>query len=256
MNLAKSVLNPTRVFSLASRRLTLPSPYRTFISCSPTPSSRAPPPHQSPGSSSRHRRSPASNSTMAKEYKLKGVTSLDLSPGDKQEVEVEGIPDAKVLLVNADGKIQATGAKCTHYGAPLVKGVLTKSGRLTCPWHGGKNGFSLATSYSITDSAQPASTQKPATLKTRQPSTASPSSASPSATAPSTSRARNPPSSRPVGSQTTNAPPPPTPKRTTSSSSAVVLEPLAPSRDSVRTASKVPSPSSPMRDTSPSTAPG
>ncbi|KAI6296326.1 hypothetical protein MCOR33_007056 [Pyricularia grisea] len=74
--------------------------------------------------------------TMAQEYKLKSVTSLDLKPGDKQEVEVEGLPDAKVLLVNAAGKIQAIGPKCTHYGAPLVKGVLTTSGRITCPWHG------------------------------------------------------------------------------------------------------------------------
>lgn len=74
---------------------------------------------------------------MSQEYKLKGVTSLDLKPGAKQEVEVEGL-DSKVLLVNADGKIQALGPKCTHYGAPLAKGVLTTNGRLTCPWHGGK----------------------------------------------------------------------------------------------------------------------
>lgn len=73
---------------------------------------------------------------MSQEYKLKSVTSLDLKPGDKQEVEVEGIPDAKVLLVNAGGKVQAIGPKCTHYGAPLVKGVLTTEGRITCPWHG------------------------------------------------------------------------------------------------------------------------
>ncbi|PSR89056.1 hypothetical protein BD289DRAFT_481852 [Coniella lustricola] len=72
---------------------------------------------------------------MAQEYKLPGVTSLDLKPGEKKEVEVEGL-DSKVLLVNAGGKIQALGAKCTHYGAPLVKGVLTTTGRLTCPWHG------------------------------------------------------------------------------------------------------------------------
>ncbi|KAI1258641.1 hypothetical protein F5Y18DRAFT_340360 [Xylariaceae sp. FL1019] len=70
------------------------------------------------------------------EFKLKGVSTLSLQPGDKQEVEVEGIQDAKVLLVNAGGTIQAVGPKCTHYGAPLVNGVLTKSGRLTCPWHG------------------------------------------------------------------------------------------------------------------------
>lgn len=73
---------------------------------------------------------------MAQEYKLKGVTSLDLKPGDKQEVEVEGL-EAKVLLLNAGGKVQAVGPKCTHYGAPLVKGVLGTNGKLTCPWHGG-----------------------------------------------------------------------------------------------------------------------
>ncbi|KAK5994767.1 Apoptosis-inducing factor 1 [Cladobotryum mycophilum] len=73
---------------------------------------------------------------MAQEYKLKDVTSVDLKPGQKKEAEVEGIQDAKVLLVNAAGKVQAIGAKCTHYGAPLAKGVLTTSGRLTCPWHG------------------------------------------------------------------------------------------------------------------------
>ncbi|KAG9255614.1 uncharacterized protein F5Z01DRAFT_672919 [Emericellopsis atlantica] len=72
----------------------------------------------------------------AQEYKLKGVKSLDLGPGAKEEVEVEGIENGKVLLVNAAGTVQAVGSKCTHYGAPLVKGVLTKSGRLTCPWHG------------------------------------------------------------------------------------------------------------------------
>lgn len=70
------------------------------------------------------------------EFKLKDVTSLALKVGDKQEVEVEGIEGAKVLLVNAAGTVQAIGPKCTHYGAPLVKGVLTANGRITCPWHG------------------------------------------------------------------------------------------------------------------------
>ncbi|KAM0186146.1 hypothetical protein ACHAPI_011836 [Fusarium lateritium] len=73
---------------------------------------------------------------MSQEYKLKGLSSLSLSPGSKQEVEVEGIEDGKVLLVNTGGKTQALGAKCTHYGAPLAKGVLTSDGRITCPWHG------------------------------------------------------------------------------------------------------------------------
>ncbi|KAK1773378.1 hypothetical protein QBC45DRAFT_427814 [Copromyces sp. CBS 386.78] len=73
--------------------------------------------------------------TMAQEYKLKGITSLNLQPGEKHEVEVEGL-DAKVLLLNAAGKTQAIGPRCTHYGAPLVKGVLGHNGKLTCPWHG------------------------------------------------------------------------------------------------------------------------
>lgn len=74
---------------------------------------------------------------MAQEYKLKGVSSIALQPGEKQEVEVEGL-DAKVLLLNAGGTVQAVGPRCTHYGAPLVKGVLGTNGKLTCPWHGGK----------------------------------------------------------------------------------------------------------------------
>jgi nitrite reductase/ring-hydroxylating ferredoxin subunit len=73
------------------------------------------------------------------EFKLKSITSLSLAPGEKQEVEVEGIEGGKVLLANTGGTVRALGSKCTHYGAPLVKGVLTTDGRLTCPWHGGNN---------------------------------------------------------------------------------------------------------------------
>ena len=74
---------------------------------------------------------------MAQEYKLKGLSSLDLKPGEKREVEVEGVEEGKVLLCNVGGKTTALGSKCTHYGAPLAKGVLTGDGRITCPWHGG-----------------------------------------------------------------------------------------------------------------------
>jgi len=74
---------------------------------------------------------------MAQEYKLKGLSSLDLKPGEKREVEVEGIEGGKVLLCNVGGNYSALGAKCTHYGAPLAKGVMTGDGRITCPWHGG-----------------------------------------------------------------------------------------------------------------------
>lgn len=75
---------------------------------------------------------------MAQEYKLK-LDSLDLKPGEKREVEVEGLQDTKVLLVQDGIKVRALSPKCTHYGAPLVNGVLDDEGRLTCPWHGGEN---------------------------------------------------------------------------------------------------------------------
>jgi nitrite reductase/ring-hydroxylating ferredoxin subunit len=74
---------------------------------------------------------------MATEFKLKDVTSLNLKNGEKKEVEVEGVEGGKVLLLKVQDKVHATSANCTHYGAPLAKGVLTPEGRLTCPWHGG-----------------------------------------------------------------------------------------------------------------------
>jgi len=74
---------------------------------------------------------------MAKEFKLKDITSISLKNGEKQEVEVEGIKDGKVLLVKFDDKVHALNSNCTHYGAPLKSGILTPEGRLTCPWHGG-----------------------------------------------------------------------------------------------------------------------
>lgn len=73
---------------------------------------------------------------MAQEYRLKGITSLDLKNGEKQEAEVEGIENGKVLLVKVKDQVHATSANCTHYGAPLKLGVVTGEGRLTCPWHG------------------------------------------------------------------------------------------------------------------------
>src|SRR5947207_1059501 len=81
---------------------------------------------------------PTSRRNMSQEYKLKDLSSLDLQPSERREVEVEGIENAKVLLVNVAGKITALSPRCTHYGGPLLKGVLTGSGRLTCPWHGGE----------------------------------------------------------------------------------------------------------------------
>lgn len=44
------------------------------------------------------------------------------------------VGERPVLLSRIDGQFYATGAHCTHYGAPLAKGVI-KAGRIVCPWH-------------------------------------------------------------------------------------------------------------------------
>ncbi|XP_067931278.1 apoptosis-inducing factor 3-like [Watersipora subatra] len=56
----------------------------------------------------------------------------ELVDGQMKEVEVEG---HKVLLARDQGAYYAVSPKCTHFGAPLVKGALCK-GRVRCPWHG------------------------------------------------------------------------------------------------------------------------
>jgi nitrite reductase/ring-hydroxylating ferredoxin subunit len=100
---------------------------------------------------------------MAQEYKLKDVTSLSLKNGEKKEVEVEGVEGGKVLLLKVQDKVHATSANCTHYGAPLSKGVLTPDGRLTCPWHGGT--CDLCVRPTRADTTQPASLSQLETLK-------------------------------------------------------------------------------------------
>lgn len=55
----------------------------------------------------------------------------DLVDGELKEVRVG---DTDVLLARADGQFYAIYHKCSHYQAPLVKGVLNGH-RLVCPWH-------------------------------------------------------------------------------------------------------------------------
>lgn len=85
------------------------------------------------------------------EFKLKGLSSLDLKNGDKVEAEVEGIEGGKVLLIKLDDKVHAMNANCTHYGAPLRNGVLAPDGRLTCPWHGGEQVSKSQFRYKLRD---------------------------------------------------------------------------------------------------------
>uniref|UniRef100_A0A8C3HCY6 AIF family member 3 n=1 Tax=Chrysemys picta bellii TaxID=8478 RepID=A0A8C3HCY6_CHRPI len=56
----------------------------------------------------------------------------DLENGQMREVD---LGCGKALLIKENGDYYAMGHKCPHYGAPLVKGVLSK-GRVRCPWHG------------------------------------------------------------------------------------------------------------------------
>ncbi|KAG0656683.1 hypothetical protein C6P46_006985 [Rhodotorula mucilaginosa] len=70
------------------------------------------------------------------------VGSVDLLNDGQMQVPPKEIPfpsedsEAKILLSKVKGQYFATSSKCTHYGAPLAKGVLTAEGRLVCPWHG------------------------------------------------------------------------------------------------------------------------
>ncbi|XP_044079085.1 apoptosis-inducing factor 3 [Siniperca chuatsi] len=56
----------------------------------------------------------------------------DLQDGQMKEVEVG---DHSVLLTRSEGKYSAIGNQCTHYGAPLSKGVISGH-TVRCPWHG------------------------------------------------------------------------------------------------------------------------
>lgn len=55
----------------------------------------------------------------------------DLADGELKEVRVG---DTDVLLARADGQFYALHPKCSHYQAPLAKGILNGH-RLVCPWH-------------------------------------------------------------------------------------------------------------------------
>ena len=55
----------------------------------------------------------------------------EFTDGEMKQVSVEG---KEILLARVNGKFYAVGATCTHYGAPLVDGVLNGE-RLVCPWH-------------------------------------------------------------------------------------------------------------------------
>lgn len=55
----------------------------------------------------------------------------DLKDGEMKQVDAGG---TVVLLARAGDKCYAVAAHCTHYGAPLVEGILSGE-RIVCPWH-------------------------------------------------------------------------------------------------------------------------
>lgn len=55
----------------------------------------------------------------------------DLQDGSMKQVKIN---ETEILLARVDGKFYATGAHCTHYGAPLAKGALCGN-HVICPWH-------------------------------------------------------------------------------------------------------------------------
>jgi apoptosis-inducing factor 3 len=55
----------------------------------------------------------------------------DLQPDEMKEVKVG---ETRILLARVGENYHATSATCTHYGAPLVDGVI-HDGRIVCPWH-------------------------------------------------------------------------------------------------------------------------
>ncbi|BGP18729.1 hypothetical protein JCM10213_009208 [Rhodosporidiobolus nylandii] len=74
---------------------------------------------------------------------MSSLTKVRVGPLDLlKDGEMKEVPfpsedsENKILLSKVKGQVYATSGKCTHYGAPLAKGVLTAEGRLVCPWHG------------------------------------------------------------------------------------------------------------------------
>ena len=62
---------------------------------------------------------------------MRGVPDKSLADGD---MLVGHVGDASVLLLRAGDEFFATGATCTHYGAPLADGVVIGD-TVRCPWH-------------------------------------------------------------------------------------------------------------------------
>lgn len=68
-------------------------------------------------------------------FDLCNQTDLENDSMKEIEFELEANKKVKVLLIKHNNIFYCTGPKCTHYGVPLVKGVLN-NGRVRCFAHG------------------------------------------------------------------------------------------------------------------------
>jgi apoptosis-inducing factor 3 len=59
------------------------------------------------------------------------ATTEELRDGEMKQISAAG---TEILLARVKGNYHAVAAHCTHYGAPLVDGVLSGE-RIVCPWH-------------------------------------------------------------------------------------------------------------------------
>lgn len=66
---------------------------------------------------------------------LQEITIGKVNDFENNQMKSVSVGDGKeVLIVKIDNKFSALGAHCTHYGAPLAKGVLNGD-TIICPWH-------------------------------------------------------------------------------------------------------------------------
>src|ERR1044071_2426773 len=59
------------------------------------------------------------------------ATAEELRDGEMKQISAAG---TEILLARVKGNYHAFAAHCTHYGAPLVEGVINGE-RIVCPWH-------------------------------------------------------------------------------------------------------------------------
>lgn len=68
----------------------------------------------------------------------------DFLDGQLREIKVGETDEDTIIVVRLDGKLYACGSKCSHFGAPLSKGMLFED-RIYCPFH--LASFSVITGY-------------------------------------------------------------------------------------------------------------